>query len=79
MIVIPIPQYTQLKKETVPITVMPSKTKKQQQFMAICSHSPGKSKGKCPPHDVAQEFSHKPKGGYKQRTKKRDPRAVKFY
>lgn len=33
--------------------------------MAICAHEPGKSKGKCPPQKVAEEFSHKPVGGYK--------------
>jgi hypothetical protein len=37
---------------------MPAKTRKQQQFMAICSHSPEKAKGKCPPKAVAQEFSY---------------------
>ena len=35
--------------------------------MAICSHSPGKARGKCPPHNVAQEFAHKPKAGYRKR------------
>lgn len=44
---------------------MPAKSKKQQQFMAICAHTPGKAKGKCPPKSVAEEFSHKPVGGYK--------------
>lgn len=43
---------------------MPAVTKKQQQFMAICAHSPGAARGKCPSHDVAAEFSHKPAGGY---------------
>jgi hypothetical protein len=37
---------------------MPAKTKKQQQFMAICAHSPKKAKGKCPSMKVAKEFSH---------------------
>jgi hypothetical protein len=46
---------------------MPAITKKQQQFMGICSHSPGKARGKCPPHAIAQEFSHKPKSGYKKK------------
>lgn len=36
---------------------MPAKTKKQQQFMAICAHTPSKAKGKCPPKKVAREFS----------------------
>lgn len=48
---------------------MPAKSKKQQQFMAICAHSPGKARGKCPSHKVAQEFSHKPVGGYKGATR----------
>lgn len=43
---------------------MPAKSSKQQKFMAICAHTPGKAQGKCPPKDVAQEFSHKPKGGF---------------
>ena len=52
---------------------MPATSKRQQQFMAICAHQPGKARGKCPSHKVAQEFSHKPKGGYgpKKRTRKR--------
>lgn len=51
---------------------MPAKSSKQQKFMAICAHSPGKAKGKCPPAKVAREFSHKPPGGY-------DKRKVKYY
>ncbi len=35
-----------------------------QKFMAICAHNPGAARGKCPSHDVAAEFSHKPAGGY---------------
>jgi hypothetical protein len=38
---------------------MPAKTAKQQKYMAICAHSPGKAKGKCPSRAVAEEFSHK--------------------
>lgn len=45
---------------------MPAKSLKQQRFMAMCAHSPGKAKGACPSHKVAQEFSHKPNGGYKR-------------
>lgn len=37
--------------------------------MAICAHSPGKAKGKCPSKEVAREFSHKPEGGYAKRYK----------
>jgi hypothetical protein len=51
---------------------MPATSRKQQQFMAICAHTPGKARGKCPPHKVAQEFSHKPPGGYR-RKKRREP------
>lgn len=49
---------------------MPAVTKKQQKFMGICAHNPGKARGKCPPQKVAEEFSHKPKGGYKSKKKK---------
>ena len=54
---------------------MPAVSKKQQQFMAICSHTPGKAKGKCPSGKVAEEFSRKPKGGYM----KKDRRETTFY
>jgi hypothetical protein len=37
---------------------MPAKTRRQQQFMAICAHQPGIAKGKCPPKKVAMEYSH---------------------
>jgi hypothetical protein len=49
--------------------------------MAMCAHSPGKAKGKCPPKEVAKEFSHKPPGGYSNRKKKKpyDPRNVTYY
>lgn len=36
---------------------MPAKTVKQQRFMAMCAHDPGKAKGKCPSKKVAREFS----------------------
>lgn len=39
--------------------------------MAICGHSKGKAQGKCPSHKVAQEFSHKPPGGYKGKGRRR--------
>jgi len=47
---------------------MPAKSSKQQKFMAICAHQPGKARGKCPPHKVAEEFSHAPP----KRGRKRD-------
>ena len=39
---------------------MPAVSKKQQKFMGICAHQPGKARGKCPSHKVAEEFSHNP-------------------
>jgi len=55
---------------------MPAKSKAQQQFMAICAHTPGKARGKCPSRAVAEEFSHKPAQGYSapKKRKKRDRR-----
>lgn len=44
---------------------MPAKSAKQQRFMAMCARAPKKAKGKCPSKKVAEEFSHKPKGGYR--------------
>lgn len=37
---------------------MPSKSKKQHNFMAMCASSKGrqKAKGKCPPESVAEEY-----------------------
>lgn len=46
---------------------MPAKTKRQQKFMGICSHNPEKARGECPPKDVAREFAHKPKAGYRKK------------
>ena len=43
---------------------MPAKSQNQQQFMAMCLHSPAKVKGDCPPKKVAKEFAQKPKDGY---------------
>ena len=43
--------------------------------MAICAHSPGKARGKCPSKKVATEFAHKPKAGYRKRKHKRNPNA----
>ena len=36
---------------------MPAKSKKQQQFMAMCEHHPEKMSGDCPPKSVAKEFA----------------------
>lgn len=48
---------------------MPSKTRKQHNFMAMCASSKGraKAKGKCPPKKVAKEFMKADKA----RTRKR--------
>lgn len=35
---------------------MPSKTKAQHNFMAMCAHNPSAAKGKCPSKSVAKEF-----------------------
>ena len=37
----------------------PAKSAKQQRFMGMCAHNPGKAQGKCPSHEVSEEFSHK--------------------
>lgn len=59
---------------------MPAKSKKQQQFMAICAHDKSKARGNCPSKKVAMEFSHKPEGGYsKAKMPKQDRRRVKWY
>ena len=36
---------------------MPSRSSKQAKFMAMCSHSPERAKGKCPPAKVSREFN----------------------
>lgn len=35
---------------------MPSKTKKQANFMKLCANKPGKATKKCPPKKVAKEY-----------------------
>ena len=49
---------------------MPAKTKKMQKFMGLCAHNPGAAHGKCPPRAVAEEFAHKPKGGYRRKKRR---------
>lgn len=44
---------------------MPAKSEKQQRYMAMLAHNPKKRKGTGISKKVAEEFSHKPKGGYK--------------
>ena len=46
---------------------MPATSSRQQKFMGICAHNPGKAKGACPSKKVAREFSHKPKSGYRKK------------
>jgi hypothetical protein len=43
---------------------MPSKTKKQARFMAMCATPKGrkKAKGKCPPLKVAREYAKHDRG-----------------
>ena len=36
---------------------MPSKSKAQAGFMAVCGYAPSKARGKCPPKSVAREFA----------------------
>lgn len=36
---------------------MPPKTKRQLKFMQGCAHNPEKMQGKCPPVEVAKEFT----------------------
>lgn len=50
---------------------MPAVSEKQQRFMALCKHNPQHARGKCPSAKVADEFSHKPPGGYKLKRKPR--------
>lgn len=45
---------------------MPAVSERQRRKMAICAHHPSQARGKCPSHAVAEEFSRKPKGGYKR-------------
>lgn len=40
---------------------MPAVSERQRKFMAICAHTPGKARGKCPSKKVAREFSFKRK------------------
>ena len=41
---------------------MPSTSKKQARFMAMCAHSPSGAKKECPPMRVAKEFNLADKG-----------------
>lgn len=46
---------------------MPSRTPKQQHYMGMLAHNPAMARAKGIPMDVAMEFAHKPKGGYRKR------------
>ena len=52
---------------------MPAVSKKQQKWAAMCAHNPSKANSPCPSHQVAEEFSHKPPGGYRKAEKPRRP------
>jgi len=41
---------------------MPATSEKQRRFMAMCAHEPGEANAKCPPQNVAKEFSRKDDG-----------------
>lgn len=50
---------------------MPSVSKAQQQFMAMCEHSPEKARGKCPSKAVAKEYASTKTKGLPEHKKKR--------
>jgi hypothetical protein len=37
----------------------PAVSGRQQRFMAMCANNPGSARGRCPSHEVAEEFSHR--------------------
>jgi hypothetical protein len=45
---------------------MPAKSAKQQRYMAMIAHMKNPPAG-APSKKVAEEFSHKPKGGYRKK------------
>ena len=55
---------------------MPAVSRKQQQFAALSYHHPEKVRGKPMPRAVAEEFMHKPAGGYSapKKRKRKDRR-----
>ena len=55
--------------ESIP---MPSKTKKQANFMRMCASTEGRKAAttKCPPKKVAKEFAHADKGRFKKKKRK---------
>lgn len=50
---------------------MPAVSKAQQALMAMCEHSPGKVRGKCPSKAVAKEFASTKTKGLPQHKQKR--------
>jgi hypothetical protein len=52
---------------------MPSKTKRQANFMKMCASSQARNKvrGNCPPEKVAEEFVKADKGKFKKKKKKK--------
>lgn len=37
----------------------PAVSDRQQKFMGMCAHNPGKARGRCPSKAVAEEFEHR--------------------
>lgn len=50
---------------------MPAKSAKQQRYMGMLAHNPAKRKGTGISQKVAEEFAHKPKGGYAKPPKRK--------
>lgn len=49
---------------------MPAKSAKQQRYFGMCAHSKN-APASCPSKKVSEEFSHKPKGGYRKMKKRK--------
>lgn len=55
---------------------MPSVSKRQQRFMAMCEHSPKHARGECPDQETAREFARTPRKGLPERKSgRRKPKA----
>lgn len=52
-------------------------TPKAHRFFEMCSHTPGKARGKCPPKATAAKMAHE--GVKKSKRKKTALRTGKFY
>ena len=49
---------------------MPAVSKRQQRYMGLCAHSKN-APASCPSKKVSEEFSRKPKGGYRKPKKRK--------